>query len=179
MRILFVVLSLYCAQSAACVELNMAMNKCPVKSSLYEKNGRIVTDDLFMLKLTDDVLSWNRIKEMYDVLGQKIISHSVPSVHDPELLNNVYIVNNGIDFLSFYSGVGNTFPLCVVIKSEKNNSKSYSLIGKPLSYFQGVYGFNESVETLTIDTIEGDSVISLNFKNGKVSSFTYRTDYLD
>jgi hypothetical protein len=141
------------------------------------KREKTIINDKFVEEISENFLAWKNVKTIY--LNAKISQIKEKSPHNPKLINIIVRMTEGKDYLSYYLSDGDSTPLCVLLFSNKLDTPPFLFIGQPLSVFHKKFGFNQDVDVLTINTVEGADFVKLLFLNGKLHTIIYKLENLD
>ncbi|MDP1929942.1 MAG: hypothetical protein Q8L60_00625 [Gammaproteobacteria bacterium] len=136
-----------------------------------ELSGERITSDEIMIALLTGPLAWERIEPFLS--DTEIVE--IPSIHSP-VVNYVVGAKDDESSYAYYFSNGNSFPLCLIIKSG-NVLESITSDMLESEYLSEI--LNKENSELVIDTLEAASVAKLSYRDGMLTSVIFRTTYID
>ena len=174
--LLIVTMLLTQAAFASSVLPEHVYSACATPTIAKQKIKSVVDDELFFA-LEGNQLSWQKIKSTLD--QYKIEKEPFKSTHGTNAVHQIAKITIDDNHLTYFVAERKQFPVCISLVPSAEILPSFTLLKQPLSFFQGKYNFDETVEQLAITTLEGGIKITLFFNKNVLTRFIYHTPYVD
>ena len=130
-----------------------------------------------MANIVDNDLSLAGVNSNY--VSANVNDFEIVNKHDPNIKDHVFIISSGENYFSYYKTIDRSFPLCVSVKTDDFEFKSGVNIGQPISVFKKKFKFEESVDVLIIQDLEGGNIVELRFDNkGRLERIILKAEYI-